>query len=356
MRAVHLAGCGLVSALGPDLDAAMHALARGDVAPQRVQLAPGFEWPLFRIADASGDWQADAQRWIRAAAGASGALDGPREGPLFIASSSLDIGQLERVGAAYDDYQVFGDRVASWLDWRGPVFTVATACTSAINALLAAHAMLAAGDADEAVVLGLELPNRVTIGGFGAMQLLAPEAARPLAADRQGLVLGEAVAALRLTSQAARWRIAGGANVVDGRDPAGTVPEAVVAMCERALASAGVTASDIALMKPQAAGGIASDATEIAALRRVFDPLPPLVSFKAAIGHTLGAAGAAELALLTRCLETSTWPQATHAPDPALDAKLATHAPTSPRHLLASILGFGGGHAAVVLEDMEAAR
>jgi 3-oxoacyl-[acyl-carrier-protein] synthase I len=356
MRPVHLAGAGLVSALGPDLDSAMAALARGGHAPQRVRLAADFEWPLFRIADAGDDWQADAQRWVRAAAGESGALAGSRDGPLFIASSSLDIGQLERVGGAYDDYQTFSDRVAAWLDWHGPVFTVATACTSALNALLAAHATIASGDAGDALVLGLELPNRITLGGFGAMQLLAPEAARPLAADRQGLVLGEAVAALYLSSVEARWRIAGGANVVDGRDPAGTVPGAVVAMCERALAAAGLAPHDIALMKPQAAGGIAADATEIEALRRVFAPLPPLVSFKATIGHTLGASGAAELALLTRCLESGSWPAAPQAADPELGVALAAQAPTQTRHLLASILGFGGGHAAVVLEDMAAAR
>src|SRR5262249_28111373 len=92
MRSVHLAGSGLVSALGPDLASAMAALARGDIATQRVQLAPGFEWPLYRIAGAGEDWEADAQRWIRAAAQASGALAGTRRGPLFIASSSLDIG------------------------------------------------------------------------------------------------------------------------------------------------------------------------------------------------------------------------------------------------------------------------
>lgn len=356
MRSVHLAGCGLVSALGPDLASAMGALSRDTVATRRVQLAPGFEWPLFRIDDASGDWEADAQRWVRATARESGALDGPREGPLFIASSSLDIGQLEQAGGAYADYQRFSERVASWIDWRGPVFTVATACTSALNALLSAHALIAAGDADEALVLGLELPNRITLGGFGAMQLLAPEAARPMAANRQGLVLGEAVASLRLTSRPARWRIAGGANVVDGRDPAGTVPEAVVTMCERALAASGLSPRDIALMKPQVAGGVAADATEIDALRRVFDPLPPLVSFKASIGHTLGAAGAAELALLTRCLETGAWPRIRHAADPALGAALSAGAPSSARHVLASILGFGGGHAAVVLEDLEATR
>ncbi|HZE92083.1 MAG TPA: beta-ketoacyl synthase N-terminal-like domain-containing protein, partial [Rhizobacter sp.] len=277
MNPVYLAGCGLVSALGPDLASAMAALGRGEVAPQRVQLASGLTWPLYAIAEQGGDWAEAARHSVCRVAQESGALDGPRSGPLFVASSSLDIGLLETSGEPYDDYQTFSDAVAAWLDWHGPVFTVATACTSAVNALLSAAAWIRSGDADHALVLGLELPNRMTLGGFGAMQLLAPDAARPLGAARQGLVLGEAVAAVHLSSHPARWRLAGGANVVDGRDPAGTVPEAVVAMCHQALADSGLAPSDIQLIKPQAAGGVAGDAIEAQALQQVFDPLPPLV-------------------------------------------------------------------------------
>jgi 3-oxoacyl-[acyl-carrier-protein] synthase-1 len=82
--------------------------------------------------------------------------------------------------------------------------------------------------------------------------------------------------------------------------------------------------------------------------------LPALASLKAAIGHTLGAAGAAEVALLTACLETGIWPTFDYAQDASLNAPLADRAPQHVRYVLASILGFGGGHAAIVLEDREA--
>jgi 3-oxoacyl-[acyl-carrier-protein] synthase-1 len=148
--------------------------------------------------------------------------------------------------------------------------------------------------------------------------------------------------------------MAGGANVVNGQDPAGVVPGAVVAMCRQALASSALEPHDIALIKPQAAGSTVNDATEARALRQVFDPLPALLSLKTAIGHTLGAAGAAEVALLTACLETGIWPTFDYAQDASLNAPLADRAPQHVRYVLASILGFGGGHAAIVLEDREA--
>ncbi len=354
MNQVYLAGRGLASALGPDVASALVALAQGGVPPRRFELADGSAWPLHTMADDEPDWPTRTRRIAQRVAAEAGALAGPRSGPLFIASSSLDIGWLEESHNFERDYQQFAETVASWLDWRGPVFTVSTACTSALNAVLSARTLIGSGQAEHALVLGMELRNRVTVGGFGGMQLLSATGALPFGEARNGLVLGEAVAALHLSSTPSRWRLAGGANVVDGRDPAGTVPSAIIAMCQQALASSGLQASDIALIKPQAAGGVSSDATEAQALREVFTALPPLVSLKASIGHTLGASGAAELALLTACLESGVWPRIDYAQDSSLHVKLSQQAPPHARHVLASILGFGGGHTAVVLEDSAA--
>lgn len=354
MNEVYLAGRGLASALGPDVASALVSLAQGGVPPRRFELADGSAWPLYSMADDEPDWPTRTRCITQRVAAESGALAGARSGPLFIASSSLDIGWLEESHDFERDYHQFAETVAGWLDWRGPVFTASTACTSALNAVLSARTLIRSGQADHALVLGMELRNRVTVGGFGGMQLLSATGALPFGEARNGLVLGEAVAALHLSSTPSRWRVAGGANVVDGRDPAGTVPSAVIAMCRQALASSGLQVGDIALIKPQAAGGVGSDATEAQALCEVFSSLPPLVSFKASIGHTLGASGAAELALLTASLEAGVWPRIDYAQDSSLNAKLSKHAPQHARHVLASILGFGGGHTAVVLEDHEA--
>ena len=348
---VYLAGRGLACALGPDLASTLVALGRGGVSPSRVEVAPGFAWPYHGIQEQGPDWLTRARCITLRVAADSGALAGPRDGPLFVASSSVGLGAAED----FDDFDArmpdFADGVAGWLDWRGPVFAVSTACTSSLNALLSARTLLRSGQAKSALVLGVELRNRVSVGGFGALQLLSATRALPLGAGRDGMVLGEAVAALHLGTQRNRWRFAGGANLVDGRQASGTGPAAVEAMCRQALASSTLAPKDIALIKPQAAGSPENDAIEIAALQRVFDPLPPLVSFKAAIGHTLGAAGAAEVVLLTACLETGAWPVCDYALDASLKISLAARAPRPARHVLASILGFGGGHAAVVLED-----
>lgn len=354
MNEAYLAGRGLASALGPDIASALVALGRGGVAPTRFELAGGFAWPYYAMADDEADWTARTRRIAQRVAAESGALAGPRTGPLFLCSSSLDMGALEDHSLFDGSDPYFLATVASWLDWRGPVFAISTACTSGLNAVLSARSLIRHGHADHALVLGLELRNRVTVGGFGGMQLLSATRSLPFGEGRSGLVLGEAVAALHLSSRPARWRVAGGANVVDGQDPAGPVPGAVTAMCRQALADSGLAAGDIALIKPQAAGSPSGDAIEAQALREVFEPLPALVSLKAAIGHTLGASGVAELALLTACLESGVWPRVDYPLDATLNTPLAEQAPQRARHVMANILGFGGGHTAVVLEDGDA--
>ncbi|MET0349323.1 MAG: beta-ketoacyl synthase N-terminal-like domain-containing protein [Rhizobacter sp.] len=351
MNAVYLAGRGLVSTLGLDVASAVSAVRSGGVAAVRREVAPEIAWPFQAIDDPDPDWWARTQRLVRQAVAESGALATDRRGPLFLASSSVDIGGRERDGNFVPGYHHLASCVAEWLDWHGPVFTVSTACTSSSNAVLSASAGIAAGACTHALVIGLELENHLTVAGFGAMQLLSPRDARPLGLDRDGLVLGEAVAALHLSSTPSRWRVAGGANVVDGSDPAGAVQSSVATMCHQASARSGVPLAAIDLVKLQAAGSIGNDATEAAALHDVFSAMPSLVSLKAMLGHTLGASGAAEIALLTACLEDGAWPSVTGPADPALNVSLAKAPPANARHVLATILGFGGGHAAVVLED-----
>lgn len=348
---VYLAGRALASALGPDLPHALQRLPEGAPPPTVLSLAPQISVPYLPIPDADQDWREHARRTLRRVLADCGSIR-DRQAPLFIASSSLNVGAWENGDPQLPDCQRFVEEMADWIDWRGPVYWVSTACTSALNALLAASRLIRTGAADEALVLGVELRNRFSAAGFAGMQLVDPRGARPLAADRGGLLLGEAVAALHLSRHPARWRLCGGANIVDGRDPAGASIEAVASMAAAALADAGLAAAEVDLIKLQAAGSPHNDAAEIAGLRRCFAPLPPLVTLKPVLGHTLGAAGAAEVALLTAGLESGAWPAPADYPaDPALAVEIAPRAPSRCRHLFASILGFGGGHAAVVLED-----
>jgi 3-oxoacyl-[acyl-carrier-protein] synthase I len=351
MIPVYLAGRGLACALGLDVQSSLAALRQGGVATSSYSLpgALGGSFPYHAIPFPRTGWNERARDLVLRVATEAGARQ-IRSGALFIATSSFDIGGVEQ-GAAQMDYAAFSSKVAGWLEWSGPVYVINTACTSSLNALIAAQAQLNAGETEDALVLGIELDNQLTLGGFASLQLLSTGSSKPFGANRDGLVLGEAVSALRLSArEPAQWRMLGGANVVDGSQPTGASAAAVVNMYQRALEASGLSADAIDLIKVQAAGSPGNDAVEAQGLRAAFPAMPALVSLKAAMGHTMGASGVAEIALLTASLEQGAWPQYEIEAEPELGVTLAPVMPDGVRRVLATILGFGGSHASVVLE------
>ena len=361
MSPVYLQGRALISALGMNQTQAMASLSGGKGIPQQTALPGGTSWPYFAIDYPEPDWSKRAQQLVCAAADEA-RIQSCHDAPLFVASSSLDIGAIEtltlegrkfRTAQAKDGFS-FAEDIAGWLNWKGAVYIISSACTSSLQALLYASKLISSGSVNDAIILGFELSNRFSLSGFATMQLLTPSTPKPLGLGRDGIALGEAVSVLHLSSRAARWRLCGGSHITDGRDPTGAIPQTVTQMCRQALADSGLAPSDIDLIKLQAAGSPVNDVNELTGLAALFDSLPPLISLKVAIGHTLGASGAAEIALLTTCLETGVWPLTRYPLDPDLCASLALVRPESVRYLMANILGFGGGHSTVILQDTHA--
>lgn len=351
MKPLRLAGRGLACSLGLSVEESLTSLLGGKANIEQITLpgAMAGNYPFHAIPYRNPDWKDRARDLVRRVAAEAGAAHMPGAA-LFIATSSFGIGAVER-GAQHLDCGLFGDEVADWLEWTGPVYVINTACTSCMNALLAAQALLDSGAARDALVLGIELDNRMTASGFAALQLLSATASRPFGLQRDGLVLGEAVAALRLSADAGgEWMLLGGASVVDGEQPTGASVPATVEMYRQALVASGLDAAELDLIKVQAAGSPGNDAAEAGALCEAFAVVPPLVSLKAVMGHTMGASGAAEIALLTACLEQQVWPTYPHAADDGLGVCLAPAMPAGARRIMATILGFGGSHASVVLE------
>ncbi len=354
-RPVYIAERGLVCARGDSPAAVAAALLAGDRATtwrrQGQRRLPWFALPL-----AETDWETRAEWAVRQAGAALGRRDPAT--PLFVASSSFEVGLCESRPPPYDlpvANAAFSRRLAAWLQLDGPRYSFANACIAGFAAIEAAHSLIAAGQIGEAVVLGLELANASTLGGFAALELLSPDACRPFDRERNGLVLGEAVAAVRLSAKPTPWRIAAVRTGLDawsitGPDPSGAPIAALLADC---LAEAGLAAGDIDLVKLQAAGSPGTDLAEAHALRQVFTAaMPPLLSLKSALGHTLGASGVAELAALLACLDQDRLPATAGfaTPDPEIGlqptrAAAARHV----RHPLLNLVGFGGGLATLIL-------
>jgi 3-oxoacyl-[acyl-carrier-protein] synthase-1 len=311
--------------------------------------------PDVALPPVGGDWLARAESIARAvAAKLRTQADFAENVPCFVGSSSHLIGALEtQEHPVFEPPAKFARRLAGCFGAAGAVISVDTACTSGITALGLAADMIEAGGCDHALVLGVELSNRLSHAGFAALSLLSSGAARPCDLQRDGLVLGEAFAAL-LVSRSGPWRVAANASAIDPAGLAAPAPnEQVMAKAMlAALAEARWRAADVDLVKLQAGGSPTGDLAEARALRAVFNAPPRLVSFKGAIGHTLGASGPAELALLLAALARGRVPatEGFAQPDPALGLAPSGGEASAVRRVLFNLAGFGGSVASVALE------
>jgi len=349
----------LACVLGTDLESACERLCGKPAAPERNSAAGG-AWPYRAIPAAEDDWMKRAEAIARAVADdlRRGAGLAPGEWsalPCLAGSSSGSVGAWDRGGdASLRPPLEFSRMLAGWFGVRGPAMMVNTACTSGFAALDLALGLVCAGRFAHVLVLGVELANRLTVAGFAGLDLLSASAARPCDRDRDGLVLGEALGAVLVSAEPGRWRMAALASRVDAASLTGPAPDgAVIAEAMRsALATARWTAPSVDLIKLQAGGGRLADLAEARAARELFAAPPRTVSLKGALGHTLGASGPAELALLLASLERGrvpdTWGFAT--PDEELGLIPSGGDASKVARILFNLSGFGGNVMSLALE------
>lgn len=355
-RPVYIAGNGLLCARGASSCAVAEALWAGECSNGTVRIGER-EFPYFGLPLAESVWLTRAKTAVTQVAGQLGSV-APKT-PLFIASSSFQIGHFEQQGAPFDvplAAASFSATIADWLQLSGPRYSFSSACISGFSAIDAAQSLIACGQIDEAVVVGTELANISTLAGFAAMELLSHSNCRPFDARRDGLVLGEAVAAVRLSATPHRWRIAGLRTGVDGWSTTGPNPDGgpIAAVAVDCLKAANLQPADIELIKLQAAGSPGSDLAEANALRQVFgNRMPPLLSLKSMLGHTLGASGIAELAALLGCLDADKIPATAGFGKVDPEIALFPLVDRSTAHIeraLLNLIGFGGGLATMIIE------
>ncbi len=114
-----------------------------------------------------------------------------------------------------------------------------------------------------------------------------------------------------------------------------------------------MAADEIELIKLHAAGSPGTDLAEANGLRKVFgNHMPPLLSLKAALGHTLGASGIVELAALLACLNADKIPATSgfRKLDPEISLfPLVDRSTAHIERAMLNLIGFGGGLASMII-------
>jgi len=347
----------LASALAADLDSAAERLSAEPAMPKRHA---GDGWPYWEIPVSGGDWRRRAEGIARSVSEdlRRGARLEPaqwRTLPCIVGSSSYSIGEADGGGrSALEPPLEFCDKLAHCFGAGGPVIAVTTACTSGLSALELASSLIAEGAFDDVLVLGVEFRNRFTLAGFAGLELLSRTGAKPCDRGRDGLVLGEALGAVLLSASPGAWRVEALACGMDATSLTGPAPDGgvIADTMQSAMTKAHWEPAGVHLIKLQAGGGPMSDLAEGRAVRRLFASPPATVSLKGALGHTLGASGPAELALLLACLARGRVPPTWGFTEPDEELGLAPSAgdAAAARRLLFNLSGFGGNVMTLALQ------
>ena len=195
----------------------------------------------------------------------------------------------------------------------GPHYTIGAACAAGNSGLIQGAQMLQLGQCDVALAGGVS-ESIHTFGIFAsfksqgalAQHPVANEASRPFDVDRTGIVVSEGGCVYvleRLDDAVARGahiygELVGYSINTDATDFVLPNPERQSQCVQIALDRAGITPADVDILSTHATGTKSGDIQEIAGLRKVFQGNSSCCvnNTKSFIGHTMGAAGALELA------------------------------------------------------------
>lgn len=261
--------------------------------------------------------------------------------------------------------------VSMYHNLRGPNYATCSACATANHALGEAWRTIKMGDASVMLAGGAEATVvPIGIGGFCAMKAMSTRnddpahASRPFDKGRDGFVMGEGAGVLVLEElEHAKARgariyaeIAGYGNTADAHHLTAPSPggEGAARCMKMALRSGGLNPEDVSYINAHGTSTPQGDIAETEAIKSVFGEHArklAVSSTKGATGHMLGAAGAVEMVVCVKAIQTDTVPPTINleSPDPACDLDYVpnTARQTKVNAVVNNSFGFGGHNATV---------
>lgn len=260
------------------------------------------------------------------------------------------------------------------LGWRGPNWSVSSACATGNHALASAADQIRLGRADVMLAGGAEeAVCAASLAGFSNMRALSRRnndpatASRPFDSDRDGFVLGEGSGVLVLEAREHAEKrgarilgvLRGYGNSCDAYHMSAPLEtgEGVCQAIEAALKEAAVDKSEIGVVNAHATSTPLGDVAEVKALGKVFGShlkSMKVHATKSMTGHLLGGASAIEAIALLMTLNSGdvhpTLNVVNQDPEIDIDCSPNVKSRTSARFGISNSFGFGGHNSCIVLE------
>lgn len=296
---------------------------------------------------------------------------------IFIGSTSMEIATNEQYrnsflnnksSLAFKDIGngSIGEYIEELIEsnYKSTLFT--TACTSSVNALSYASKLIEAKKIKRAIVIGLELYNSSTYGGFSSLMLLSKNKVyRPFDKNSDGIILGEACSAIILDSKKKDkldFKYLSSSNICDNysettSDPSG-IP--IFNTINKALENSKLEVKDIDCIKAHATGSENNNLSEAKAIKLLFEKYKQttkVTALKPIIGHTLGACGTNEIVLMIYALKNGFIPATFGFEIPAQDVSFTpikqNLSYSKKATLLFNFVAFGGNNSSIILSNKD---
>lgn len=252
-------------------------------------------------------------------------------------------------------------RVATYFGAAHEPVVISNACISGVSAFVVARRMILKGQCRNVIVVGCDCLSEFIAEGFASFKSVSSRACRPYDAERDGLSLGEAAAAVLLTADRRKAVepavvVAGGAITNDANHISGPSRTGDGLYYAMAGALGEAQLQSVGMINLHGTATAYNDEMESKAVAWAELLHVPTNSLKGYIGHCLGAAGVVETLLAAEqirrgeALPTCGF-ERLGVPH---ELNITTHlTPLSHPSCLKTASGFGGCNAAIVLRAEE---
>lgn len=285
-----------------------------------------------------------------------------KDTPLIVSTTKGNIDELQETNPRRQLLHDAAQAVAEFFGLRQQAIVISNACVSGLLSIAVAKRMMQAGVYKDALVVAGDLISEFVLSGFHSFQAVSDTPCRPYDERRDGITLGEAAAAVYISTEKSKSthlsvKILGDGAINDANHISGPsrTGEGLYKSIVSALEEAGVDANAVDFISAHGTATNYNDEMEAIAFNRASLEPAPLNSLKGYYGHTLGASGLLETIISIESASRNVLIPSMGFKTPGVSQPLniiKNNQQKDIKYFLKTASGFGGCNTAVLFEKI----
>ncbi len=253
-------------------------------------------------------------------------------------------------------------KISTFFGFTTEPIVVSNACVSGILAISVAKRLIQSGMYDTAFVVAGDEVSEFVLSGFNTFQAMSEVPCKPYDKNRNGVTLGEAAAAVYITSNENEvskedFRIIGDGAVNDANHISGPsrTGEGLFRSIQSAFKEAGIEKEKLDYISAHGTATLYNDEMEAVAINRLALQNVPVNSLKGYYGHTLGASGLLETVIAIESARDNQLIASKGFSEMGVTQPIAVITENTKQeinYILKTASGFGGCNTAVLFEKV----